>query len=114
MSLKVGTAETSTNVEPEKKRKRSSLSGGSPGNGGRRRGGGGGGGDDGDNRNKDRDFEEIEEFRPNKMRIAMWSALVIVTMTFGALISAYIVLSTNQELEWKPFALPYQVWISTF
>ncbi|HEX8735704.1 MAG TPA: heme-copper oxidase subunit III [Pyrinomonadaceae bacterium] len=112
MSLKVGTAETSTNVEPEKKRRRSSLSGGgSPGNGGRRRGGGGG--DDGDNRNKDRNFEEIEEFRPNKMRVAMWFTLLVVVMTFGGLISAYIVLSTNRDLEWKPFALPVQVWIST-
>lgn len=116
MSLEIGTAETSTNVEPEKKRRRSSLSGGgSPGNGGRRRGGGGGGGDDGggDNRNKDRNFEEIEEFRPNKLRVAMWFMLLVVIMTFGGLISAYIVLSTNQDLEWKPFALPYQVWIST-
>lgn len=115
MSLEVGTAETTIDVEPEKKRKRSSLGGGgNPGNGGRKRGGGGGGGgDDGDNRNKDRSFEEIEEFRPDKWRVAMWFTLLVVVMTFGGLISAYIVLSTNQDLEWKPFALPWQVWVST-
>lgn len=113
MSLEVGTAETTIDVEPEKKRKRSSLGGGgNPGNGGRKRGGGGGG-DDGDNRNKDRSFEEIEEFRPDKWRVAMWFTLLVVVMTFGGLISAYIVLSTNQDLEWKPFALPWQVWVST-
>jgi cytochrome c oxidase subunit 3 len=111
MSLEVGTAETITDVEPEKKRKRSGLSGGgSPGNGGRKRGGGGGGGD---NRNNEPDSDQIEEFRPNKLRIAMWFTLLVVLMTFGGLISAYIVLSTNQDLEWKPFALPWQVWIST-
>lgn len=118
MGLEVGTAETTTDVEPEKKRKRSGLSGGgSPGNGGRRRGGGGGGGgnggDGGDNRNKDRNYEEIQEFRPEKMRVTMWFALLVVVMTFGGLIGAYIVLSTNQDLEWRPFKLPVQVWLST-
>ncbi|HLM02708.1 MAG TPA: heme-copper oxidase subunit III [Pyrinomonadaceae bacterium] len=116
MSLKIGTVETTNDVEPEKKRKRSGLSGGgSPGGGGgRRRGGGGGGGDNGgDNPNKDRSFEEIEEFRPDKLRVAMWFTLLVVMMTFGGLIGAYIVLSTNQDLEWKPFALPVQVWFST-
>lgn len=114
MSLEVGTAETSTDVEPEKKRKRSSLSGGgSPGGGRKRGGGGGGGGGGGDNRRDEPNFEEIEEFRPDKLRIAMWFTLLVVVMTFGGLISAYIVLSTNQDLEWKPFALPVQVWIST-
>jgi cytochrome c oxidase subunit 3 len=34
-------------------------------------------------------------------------------MTFGGLFSAYIVLSTNKDLEWKPFSLPVQVWLST-
>lgn len=114
MSLEVGTAETTTNVEPEKKRKRSSLSGGgSPGNGGGRRRGGGGGGDNGDHRDNEQKPEHLEEFRPNKMRIATWAILLVVLMTFGGLIGAYVVLSTNQNLEWKPFALPVQVWVST-
>lgn len=112
MSLEIGTAETTTDIEPKKKRKRSSLSGGgSPGNGGRKRGGGGG--DNGDNRDNEPKPEKIEEFKPNKLRITTWFILLIVLMTFGGLISAYVVLSTNQNLEWKPFALPVQVWIST-
>jgi cytochrome c oxidase subunit 3 len=113
MSLEIGTAETTTVEKEKKKRSRSSLTGGgSPGGGGRKRGGGGGG-DNGDNRPNDRKFPELEEFRPNKLRVAMWFTLLVVMMTFGGLIAAYIVLSTNQDLEWKPFALPVQVWIST-
>lgn len=34
-------------------------------------------------------------------------------MTFGGLIGAYIVISTNGVLEWKPFNLPVQVYFST-
>jgi cytochrome c oxidase subunit III len=114
MSLEIGTAETTTVEKEKKKRTRSSLTGGgSPGNGGRKRGGGGGGGDNGDNRPNDQKFPEIDEFRPNKLRVAMWFTLLVVMMTFGGLIAAYVVLSTNQDLEWKPFALPLQVWIST-
>jgi cytochrome c oxidase subunit 3 len=116
MSLEIGTAETITEVEPEKKRKRSSLSGsGSPGNGGGRKrgGGGGGGGDDGGSRDNEPKPEQLEEFRPNKLRVATWAILTVVLMTFGGLIGAYVVLSSNQNLEWKPFALPVQVWVST-
>ena len=43
----------------------------------------------------------------------MWFLLLVVLMTFGGLISAYIVISTNGVMEWKPFDLPIQVWIST-
>jgi cytochrome c oxidase subunit III len=39
--------------------------------------------------------------------------LLMVLMTFGGLIGAYVVLATNKSLEWKPFNLPFQVWIST-
>jgi len=39
--------------------------------------------------------------------------LVIVMMTFGGLISAYVVIATNGAAEWHPFSLPIQVWIST-
>jgi len=35
-------------------------------------------------------------------------------MTFGGLIGAYVVIATNGAIEWKPFSLPVQVWISTF
>lgn len=110
--MKVGTVETIP--EPKEKRKRrTGLSGGSaPSNGGRNRGGGGGGGS-GDNNPGKQDFQEIEHFQPNKSRILMWFLLAVVLMTFGGLMGAYIVISTNGVLEWKPFDLPFQVWIST-
>lgn len=113
MSLEVGTVETTVEKETKRK-KRPGLSGGGSGNNGRKRGGGGGGGDNGDNRNDDRPIEEIEEFRPNKLRVGMWFLLLVVLMTFGGLMSAYVVLATNKTLEWKPFDLPVQIWISTF
>ena len=34
-------------------------------------------------------------------------------MTFGGLCAAYIVTATNKAVEWNPFDLPIQVWIST-
>jgi cytochrome c oxidase subunit III len=115
MSIEVGTAETIVEKEAKRKRRPGFSGGGSGGgNNGRKRGGGGGGGDNGDNRNEDRPIEELEEFRPNKLRVGMWFLLVVVLMTFGGLISAYVVLATNKTLEWKPFDLPIQVWISTF
>lgn len=111
--MKVGTIET--NVTDEKKKKlRSSLSSGLGSNGGKNRGGGGGG-NGGDNDNRNNDF--IEETEPNssdKFRIAMWFLLLVVLMTFGGLISAYVVIATNGVMEWNPFDLPKQVWVSTF
>jgi cytochrome c oxidase subunit 3 len=38
---------------------------------------------------------------------------MVVTMTFGGLIAAYIVIATNGVAEWRPFSLPVAVWIST-
>ncbi|MCY7345365.1 MAG: heme-copper oxidase subunit III [Pyrinomonadaceae bacterium] len=108
--MKVGTIETNV-TDPKKKKLRSSLSGGLGSNGGNKNGGSGGGGDN----NRNNDF--IEESEPNssdKFRIAMWFLLLVVLMTFGGLISAYIVISTNGVMEWNPFDLPGQVWISTF
>src|SRR5215213_2974612 len=116
MDLEVGTIESE--VVAEKKRnlrpgigKRKGSSGGGKN--------GGGGGDDGDNGNgehKDWDyppFEEAQDFRPDKYRIGMWFLLLVVMMTFGGLIGAYIVISTNGVIEWKPFDLPVQIWVST-
>ena len=34
-------------------------------------------------------------------------------MTFGGMLGAYIVISTNETAEWRPFDLPFQTWIST-
>ena len=112
--MKVGTVETIE--EKEKKRKiSSSLGSGFGSNGGNKNGGGGGGGSNGgDNNNRSNDsFEEADTYQSNKFRIAMWFLLLVVLMTFGGLISAYIVISTNGVMEWKPFDLPIQVWIST-
>ncbi|HSK72990.1 MAG TPA: heme-copper oxidase subunit III, partial [Pyrinomonadaceae bacterium] len=74
-----------------------------------------GGGNGGDNNPKKQDFENeyIEEYVPNKPRILMWFLLMAVLMTFGGLIEAYLVIASNNVLEWKPFNLPVAVWIST-
>lgn len=70
------------------------------------------GGNGGDN-DQDYYIEETENYPSNKFRIGMFFFLLVVLMTFGGLISAYIVISTNGVLEWRPFDLPVQVWIST-
>jgi cytochrome c oxidase subunit 3 len=110
--MKVGTLETT--VEPEKSKRRASLSSGLGSGGGNKNRGGGGGSDDGDNDKFKNDYIEEAEPQPsNKIRIAMWFLLLVVLMTFGGLISAYIVISTNGVMEWQPFALPVQIWVST-
>lgn len=112
--MKVGTFETT--VEEKKSKRRSSLNSGlGSGGSNKNRGGGGGGSDGGDN--DSRKHERIEEAEPhssNKLRILMWFLLLVVLMTFGGLISAYIVISTNGVMEWQPFNLPKSVWVSTF
>jgi cytochrome c oxidase subunit 3 len=110
--MKVGTAETT--VEEKKKiKKLTGLSGGTSSNGGRRNNGGGGGGSDGGDNNNQDYLGDTERYSSDKFRIGMWFLLLVVLMTFGGLISSYIVLATNGALEWKPFALPVQIWLST-
>ncbi len=112
--MKIGTVETFE--EKDNKRKaRSTFTGGSSSNGGNRnRGGGGGGSNGGDDDQKNDYYDETQSQPKDKFRIGMWFLLLVVMMTFGGLIGAYIVIATNQELEWKPFDLPIQVWVSTF
>jgi len=110
MEVKVGQIETELEERKRKKKRLSSSIGSGSGSRGGKRGGGGGGGDDPNDKSP---FEEIDHFRPGKLRVGMWFLLVIVLMTFGSLITAYIVLATNKTVEWKPFSLPFQVWIST-
>ena len=112
--MEIGTIETT--VEEKESQRRASLSSGMGANGGNRnRGGGDNGGNNGGGDNPRDDFtEQAEPYSSNKLRIAMWFLLLVVMMTFGGLISAYIVISTNGVMEWKPFDLPVQVWISTF
>lgn len=119
MSLKVGKIETGVSQsEPTRKKLKIESGSISGGNGGGKNPGGGGGGsgdDGGNNQPRKLDFSEPQEsFKPDKLKIVMWFLLLVVLMTFGGLISAYIVISTNGAAEWKPFNLPFQVWISTF
>jgi cytochrome c oxidase subunit 3 len=80
---------------------------GSNGTFGKGRGSGGDGGDPGD----DPLIPAVPE--SDKSRILTGFLLVVVGMTFAGLFGAYIVLATNRALEWRPFALPYQVWVSS-
>ena len=105
--MKVGVADIIEDL-PEPKRKRSGLSGSSnsPNGGGRNPGGGG------DSPYGDDDIDD-KRFVPAKARILTAFLLLIVLMTFGGLIAAYVVIATNGVAEWQPFALPLPVWIST-
>ena len=105
--MDVGTAEL-INEQEEPKRRRSNLSGGSPPSGSRRNSGGGG--SDGPDDSSD---GEPTAFRPEKARILTGFLLLVVLMTFGGMIGAYVVIATNKAAEWQPFALPIPVWIST-
>ncbi len=70
--------------------------------------------DDGRGPGEGPDLETVE-YEPSfsKSRVLTWFLMLVVLMTFGGVISAYVVISTNGVLEWRPFALPVQVWIST-
>ncbi len=111
--MKVGTLETT--VKENERKRRAGLSRMGSNGGDKNRGGGGGGGNNGDDKDKHKhDFtEESEPYPSSKSRIVTWFLLLIVMMTFGGLISAYVVIATNGVMEWKPFALPFQVWVST-
>lgn len=104
--MAVGTV--NTEFKPGAKRRPRSLSG-EPGGGNHGGGNHGGGSDDG----SEDYFLVPEEYAGNKSRVLMWFLLLVVLMTFAGLIGAYIVISTNGVLEWRPFDLPFQVWIST-
>lgn len=111
--MEIGTAEPITEVEPLKKRKR--RSGGLPPSGGNN-GGKGGGGDEGDSgggKSSGLPRPEAYEGVRDKSKVITWFLLLVVLMTFGGLIGAYVVIATNDTVEWQPFDLPIQVWIST-
>ncbi len=65
--------------------------------------------------NREPDDAEVLEYEKSfsKSRVLTWFLLLVVLMTFGGVVSAYIVIATNGVLEWRPFDLPLQVWIST-
>ncbi|HMT08586.1 MAG TPA: hypothetical protein PKA82_11325 [Pyrinomonadaceae bacterium] len=80
-------------------------------------GGGGNGGDDngGDGRsfNSQGDDNLVTDGGDAKYRILTFFLLIVVLMTFGGLVAAYVVIHANNVQEWQPFSLPFQVWIST-
>lgn len=110
--MNVGTAEITDDLgEPQERSRGLSAgprAGNSGGGGGQNPGGGGSGGGSG----KD-ETSEVEPFVPDKSRILTGFLILVVIMTFGGLMAAYIVIATNNVAEWKPFDLPIQVWISS-
>jgi cytochrome c oxidase subunit 3 len=121
MEVKVGTIEPPEEEEAGEKKPRSSrLTGGGNGsNGGNkgRKGGGGGGGRGDDGGSNGGDPPESEERKAEssalKYRISIWFLVAVAFMTFAGLSAAYIMLASNPQLEWRPFDLPFQLWIST-
>ncbi len=111
--MKTGTVEPVIEDENVDRLARARFVGG--GNGPKDNGGGGDSGDGGG----DRDDLQFDDTRrdghlvPDKSKFVTWFLLLIVLMTFGGMIGAYIVLATNGAAEWRPFELPIQVWIST-
>lgn len=110
--MEIGTVEPLT--EPGDLRKTGSRVM-SPGISGRSSGSNGGGsGDDGDDRHfGGGSVGPSDTDNGDKAKVVTWFLLLVVGMTFAGLIGAYVMISTNQAAEWKPFDLPFQVWIST-
>ncbi len=106
--MEIGTAETIAEAEELRRRHTGTLGGSNPPNSGGRNPGG-----PGSNGPSDDDIADDTRFIPEKSRLLTGFLLLVVAMTFGGLMAAYIVLATNRSLEWQPFALPIQVWIST-
>jgi cytochrome c oxidase subunit III len=114
MDLNVGTLEPAER-EPyvRTRRSRSSTTSGrsSGDSGGGKNGGGGDNNDGGPGGSR---FDEQQSHEPgDKSRILTIFLLIVVLMTFGGLMGAYVFVSTNRALEWRPFDLPLQVWFST-
>ncbi len=104
--MKAGTVEPVIGDAHSKRRVRPRFFGGGSGRNG------GGGDDDGSGRNFE-GSKDSESSTPDKSKVVTWFLLLIVLMTFGGMIGAYIVIATNGAAEWRPFDLPFQVWIST-
>lgn len=111
--MEIGIADPIPEEEPLKKERQKKTSGGSiPGGGD----GSGGSDDNGGGGKSDRFKRESYEDPvpiPDKSKVVTWFLLLVVLMTFGGLIGAYVVIATNNVAEWRPFDLPFQVWIST-
>ncbi|MEP6924219.1 MAG: cytochrome c oxidase subunit 3 [Pyrinomonadaceae bacterium] len=114
MKYKVGELDIEAEAEVPKRRVRTGSGlGGGGGNGGNNGNRGGGGG--GDRKDNDRDnHADHEQFTPSKYYLGMQIALLVILMTFAGLVSAYVFIAFNKTQEWKPFDLPFQVFVSTF
>lgn len=111
--MQIGTFENIDDGEGRTQRvaKPSFAGGRSPGSS--KGGNGGGPNDGGDGPDGNFDLADENAQPHDKTRILTGFVLLVVLMTFGGLIGAYVVIATNRALEWKPFDLPVQVWIST-
>lgn len=107
--MELGTVKPLITNSPKRKKIRKVLSGGGTAG----PGGGGNGGDFGDNGPFPPEADDISPPTPDKSRVITWFVLLIVTMTFGGLMGAYVVVATNGVSEWQPFDLPIAVWVST-
>lgn len=83
----------------------------------RQRGAGGSGpltgGSGGRRRFSDDELVDPNNFTPSRPRILTAFLILVVVMTFGGLLAAYIVLATNRAIEWQPFSLPIPIFLST-
>lgn len=100
--MDIGTVEPSISQTEIRRARGGSATG--PGGGPGRRNGDDGGPDE---------TAGLEISETGKAKVLTWFLLLVVLMTFGGLCAAYIVTATNKAIEWRPFSLPVQVWIST-
>lgn len=103
--MKIGTAGPAIDSDDFSRRMKSRFSGGGSDSGDGRNGGGND--DHGDDMILQRPMDR------DKAKVITWFLLLVVLMTFGGMIGAYIVIATNGAAEWHPFDLPIQTWIST-
>lgn len=125
MEIKTGTIEPLTDEAEKEPRRGNRLdrgNGNGKGNGGRGKGdggdddsGGGSGGGGGDRPSQEERAQEerAAESSIQKYRVSMGALIAVAFMTFVGLTLAYMMLAANPQLEWRPFDLPFQLWIST-
>lgn len=113
--MKVGHVTPINEADDVRKQRRSRfVSGGRADSGNGGNGGNGGGGDDGSGDRRGFDaYDTSVDPALDKAKFVTWFLLLVVLMTFGGMLGAYVVLSTNGAAEWRPFDLPPQVWLST-
>lgn len=110
--MKIGTADPIDERDKVLKRGSRSRFFGSGGSG-RSDGGSNGGENNGGDGPRPANYSDAEQDAPDKAKFVTWFLLLVVLMTFGGLLGAYVVISTNGAAEWRPFELPVQVWLST-